>query len=217
MASIMTHELEETATDPEINAWIDGNGENGDKCAWQFGTQYTTANGASANVRLGNRDYLIQQNWVNAGGGDCALNYTSATLYNLVNLHSGKRLAVDGGATSDGAGIIQWTADGTASQSWQLVADGSYFLIVNNGSGRALDVPGFTTTAGAQLDQWGINHGSNQRWQLKSRGDSYTLISSSSGMLVDDQGAALGDGTPIIQWPANGGDNQAWQLKAVSQ
>jgi hypothetical protein len=216
MASIMTHELEESATDPQLNAWGDANGENGDKCAWNFGPEYKTANGASANMRLGNRDYLIQQNWVNSGGGYCAQRYTSTRHFNLVNRHSGKLLAVASGATFDGADIIQWTADGTPSQSWQLVADGSYFLIVNTGSGKTLDVPASSTTAGTQLDSWSVNHGANQHWQFKSAGDYYTLVGAGNGMLADDEYASTSDGSAIIQWPANGGDNQQWQLKAVS-
>jgi hypothetical protein len=76
MASIIAHELEEATTDPDLNAWYDRRGyENADKCAWTFGTQYTTANGAKANMKLGTRDFLIQQNWVNAGGGYCAKSY----------------------------------------------------------------------------------------------------------------------------------------------
>ncbi|HWD16644.1 MAG TPA: hypothetical protein VG865_08550, partial [Casimicrobiaceae bacterium] len=76
MASIMAHELEEAVTDPDLNAWYDRRGmENADKCAWTFGTQYTVSNGARANMKLGTRDYLIQQNWVNASGGYCALSY----------------------------------------------------------------------------------------------------------------------------------------------
>jgi hypothetical protein len=75
MASIIAHELEEAATDPNLNAWYDNRGaENADKCAWTFGTTYT-ANGALANMKLGARDYLIQRNWVNANGGYCALAY----------------------------------------------------------------------------------------------------------------------------------------------
>jgi hypothetical protein len=75
MASIMAHELEETVTDPDLNAWYDRQGaENADKCAWTFGTTYT-ANGAMANMALGTRNYLIQRNWVNAGSGGCALSY----------------------------------------------------------------------------------------------------------------------------------------------
>lgn len=76
MASIIAHELEEAATDPDLNAWYDRRGqENADKCAWTFGTVYTTANGSFANMKLGSRDYLIQRNWVNASGGYCALSY----------------------------------------------------------------------------------------------------------------------------------------------
>lgn len=76
MASVIAHELEEAVTDPDLNAWYDRRGyENADKCAWKFGTVYTAANGSYANMTLGNRDYLIQQNWVNANGGGCALSY----------------------------------------------------------------------------------------------------------------------------------------------
>src|SRR5262249_26165402 len=73
MASIISHELEESVTDPDLNAWYDSRGaENADKCAWTFGTTYTTSNGGTANMNLGGFDYLIQQNWVNANGGFCA-------------------------------------------------------------------------------------------------------------------------------------------------
>ncbi len=73
MASIVSHELEEAVTDPDISAWFDLFGqENADKCAWTFGTTYTTANGATANMKLSGRDFLIQQNWI-AGRNVCAL------------------------------------------------------------------------------------------------------------------------------------------------
>ncbi len=76
MASIIAHELEEAATDPDLNAWYDRRGyENADKCAWTFGTTYKTSNGATANMKLGARDFLIQQNWVNANGGLCAVKF----------------------------------------------------------------------------------------------------------------------------------------------
>ncbi len=76
MVSVIAHELEEAATDPRLNAWYDNRGyENADKCAWTFGTTYSTANGSLANMKLGTRDFLIQRNWVNASGGYCALSY----------------------------------------------------------------------------------------------------------------------------------------------
>jgi hypothetical protein len=75
MASIISHELEEEHTDPDLNAWYDTRGaENADKCAWTFGTT-TSSGGALSNVTLGSRRYLIQQNWVNASGGYCSMAY----------------------------------------------------------------------------------------------------------------------------------------------
>jgi hypothetical protein len=73
MLSVITHELEETATDPDLNAWSFANGqENGDACAWTFGTEYTAANGAKANMNIHGHDYLIQQNWIAPAVG-CAV------------------------------------------------------------------------------------------------------------------------------------------------
>jgi hypothetical protein len=76
MASIISHELEEAVTDPNLNAWYDTRGrENADKCAWTFGSTSTAGNGSLYNMTLGARNYLIQQNWVNASGGFCAKSF----------------------------------------------------------------------------------------------------------------------------------------------
>jgi hypothetical protein len=76
MASILSHEFEETTSDPDGNAWYDTRGyENGDKCAWNFGAESTASNGSKYNQTFGGRNWLIQQNWVNAGGGYCAQHY----------------------------------------------------------------------------------------------------------------------------------------------
>jgi hypothetical protein len=76
MASVIAHEIVEAVTDPQLNAWYDNRGyENADKCAWTFGTDFAAANGSRANINLGGFEYLIQRNWVNAGGGSCALTY----------------------------------------------------------------------------------------------------------------------------------------------
>ncbi|HTM50384.1 MAG TPA: hypothetical protein VL285_16940 [Bryobacteraceae bacterium] len=74
MISVIAHELEEAATDPDLNAWYFATGaENADQCAWTFGTEYTAGNGSKANMKLGTRDYLVQQNWIQSSAGKCAL------------------------------------------------------------------------------------------------------------------------------------------------
>ena len=76
MASILTHELQETVTDPLGSAWYDSTGaENADKSAWTFGSTFNAPNGSTANLTLGARYYLIQRNWVNATGGYCGMSY----------------------------------------------------------------------------------------------------------------------------------------------
>jgi hypothetical protein len=74
MASDFAHLVSTMITDPYGNAWYDRYGlENADKCQGIFGPTYTTANGARANVHLGYRDYLIQENWVNDKRARCAM------------------------------------------------------------------------------------------------------------------------------------------------
>lgn len=75
MASTLAHVMNTTITNPRGTGWFDRYGlQNADKCDGQFGPTYLTTNGARANIRLGQRDYLIQQNWINDRKGHCAMN-----------------------------------------------------------------------------------------------------------------------------------------------
>jgi len=67
----LAHETEETTTDLLGTAWFDVRGqENADKCAWNFGT--TQDNGTGIwNITVGSKQFLVQQNWINANGGGC--------------------------------------------------------------------------------------------------------------------------------------------------
>lgn len=95
MASVVTHELFETITDPNATAWYDsisatspsttGGYENGDMCNFNFGTAFAAPNGSAANVTLNGTNYLLQQQWVNQGGGQnfaggaCATSLATST------------------------------------------------------------------------------------------------------------------------------------------
>lgn len=76
MVSIIAHELSEMITDPELNAWTDAfYNENSDKCIWQYKGVYETSNHSAANVKIGDKEYLIQANWMlyADGGQGCSL------------------------------------------------------------------------------------------------------------------------------------------------
>ena len=58
LANVTGHELSETRSDPNGNAWFDSSGnENGDKCAWTFGGPYV--------VFRDGTHWKIQGNWSN--------------------------------------------------------------------------------------------------------------------------------------------------------
>lgn len=58
LANVSGHELSETRSDPNGNAWYASNGsENGDNCAWTFGGNYVTF--------LDGTKWKIQGNWSN--------------------------------------------------------------------------------------------------------------------------------------------------------
>jgi len=75
MVSVIAHEIAEAATDPFGYGWWNSGFsknpgyENGDMCAWNYGTT------ANSNIILGSNKYLIQQNWLNVGSGSCAMSF----------------------------------------------------------------------------------------------------------------------------------------------
>ena len=73
MVSVLAHEFVEAVSDPFGTSWFDQAGfENADKCAWTYGKASRVANGSFANMTLGDRQYLVQQN-VAANSNTCVL------------------------------------------------------------------------------------------------------------------------------------------------
>ena len=69
MASVFTHEVSESLTDPNLlDGRYNANGwENADNCAWNFGPMQTRATKAGTykyNLTSGDSSYLIQSNWL---------------------------------------------------------------------------------------------------------------------------------------------------------
>jgi len=76
MVDSIMHELSETVTDPDLNAWYTSNGsENGDLCNYNYGTWASlpaASNGAKYNVKWGAYKWLIQLIWKNSATPGCA-------------------------------------------------------------------------------------------------------------------------------------------------
>ncbi len=72
--NLVSHEHNEIITDPTGDGWYDQNGEeNGDKCAWEFGSLQGAVDHAFNQVIAGS-SYLLQREWSNADSG-CASSY----------------------------------------------------------------------------------------------------------------------------------------------
>ena len=64
--NVVSHEHNETITDQQGNAWYDSSGnEDGDKCAWNFGSALGGTSGAEYNQVINKHDYYLQQEWSN--------------------------------------------------------------------------------------------------------------------------------------------------------
>ena len=71
--NVASHEHNEAITDWQGNAWYDRRGyENGDKCAWNFGTALGSTGYGAYNQVIGGGSYYLQQEWWNARSG-CVL------------------------------------------------------------------------------------------------------------------------------------------------
>jgi len=65
--NVLSHEHNESITDPRLNAWYDAAGyENGDKCAWDFGT-VQGPNGSEYNQTINGHHYFLQREYSNDG------------------------------------------------------------------------------------------------------------------------------------------------------
>jgi hypothetical protein len=76
--NVTSHEHNEAITDPQLNAWYDNGGyENGDKCAWYFGS-VSGPNGSEYNQTINGHHYFMQLEFSNDTGANGACVQTHA-------------------------------------------------------------------------------------------------------------------------------------------
>ncbi len=130
--SLISHEHNETITDPTGLGWIDSVGnEDGDECAWNFGTALGGGTGAQWNQVINGDHYELQEEFSNEdyarnSAGGCALTQSLPTASLAVTTTSplpGSPVGFDGSGSSVANvpnGIVDWNwdfGDGTATVS----------------------------------------------------------------------------------------------------
>jgi len=113
--NLISHEHNEAITDPLADAWYDSSGaENGDKCAWDFGTPIGSTGSGQYNQLINGHPYMLQQEWSNATSA-CVLTYqqaagppptvASTSPSSLGQGAASKNVTVTGGNFVSGAGV----------------------------------------------------------------------------------------------------------------
>ena len=164
--SLISHEHNETMTDPLGDGWIDSAGyENGDECAWTYGSSLGGSAGAQWNQVINGDRYYLQQEFSNEDYAmnpafGCALTQAVPQVsVAITTAHpmTGQATAFDGSASSDPNvphGIIAWSwdfGDGTppadvAVPSHVYTVPGNYAVTLT-----VTDVDGFSAAASRQL------------------------------------------------------------------
>lgn len=148
MVSVMAHELSETVSDPQLNAWYASNGEeNADLCAWNFGSTFPSS-GALANVTLGGLNYLIQQIWLNAQGGKCALSWVATPDFSL-GISGSPQTVFPGGSASGSYTVTAAPLFGFSNQvAWTISPPSGITATPGSTTGSSTT---FTLSAAANL------------------------------------------------------------------
>jgi hypothetical protein len=164
--NVTSHEHNEAITDDQLNAWYDSQGyENGDKCAWTFGT-LSGPSGGQYNQTINGHHYFLQEEFSNSSGsnGLCVQTYQiqgggnppTVTSFSPTSGSVGTQVDVQG---TNFTGATSVTFNGTADTSFQVnsstditahVPSGASTgpIAVTTGSGSGASTTNFTVTGG---------------------------------------------------------------------
>ena len=125
--------------------------------------------------------------------------------YKLVNLNSGKVLAVPGGNVNSLVDLAQEDDSGLKSQQWRLVAQGGgAYLLIAAHSNKCADVYGAAQADGTRLVQQDCGTGTNQRFYFLSIAQPaeavYAVKGGHSGKCMTVADASLDSGATVQQW-----------------
>ncbi|WP_170177711.1 RICIN domain-containing protein [Thermomonospora umbrina] len=127
-----------------------------------------------------------------------------AVAVKIVNVNSGKCLAIGSSSTAQGAHAIQW--DCIASSPGQVwVLDG--YHILNYNSGLYLAIGSSSTENGAHALQWSYTGSNGQRWYAD--GDRH-LINMNSDKYLAIGSSSTENGAHALQWSYTGSNGQRW-------
>ena len=131
----------------------------------------------------------------------------------IVNVDTGKVLAVTDDSEDAGARAVLAKDEADKARQWQLVKDGEHLKIMNRKTGKVLDVNENSKDEGAEIIQWDEKTQDNQRWSWDGKGDDRRLKSKNSGMVLD----VNSDGKVIQKKADEKAKGQLWKVVDVKE
>ncbi|HEY0933312.1 MAG TPA: RICIN domain-containing protein, partial [Trebonia sp.] len=171
-----------------------------------------TISGGSITVPVSSMNSANGYHLVVTPGNSSALTGT----YVIKNVHSGLALDTQGSGTGQGTLAVQATANGSGTQKWALVPEGSGFYDIKNGaSGLLLGITNEGIADGADALIWGDNGTSDHLWQVIPAGSGqYKIENYNSGLVLGVLNESTSPGAGVLQWDDNGTPDHLWTLTA---
>jgi hypothetical protein len=229
-----SHELIESVTDPDLNAWFDDN--TGEEIADICQAFETVIPGTSSTAQL---------QWSNRHGA-CTVGYPSGTIrsvggkvWDLTSTANGtpvdytewnggtnqlwtmtsatrfmsfgsKCLDLPGGNTADHTPIQYFDCNGGTNQAWSFTTAN-----IRGHGNKCIDLPSSNTANGTLLQYFpcSASGSANQHWTFTAAGE----IRGLANKCLDLPGGSTADGTRVQYFTCNGGSNQKWTVTSGGQ
>jgi IPT/TIG domain len=197
----LSHEHNESTTDPELNAWFAASGEeNGDKCrtfvaSSEFGTPLGKApDGSRYNQLIDTRKYWYQQEWSNEG--------STCKQRLAVGTPSVSKLAPKTGPAAGGTSVTITGTAFTGASAVHFGAAAASFVVNSGTSITATAPPGTTGSADVTVTGPGGTSATSSADVFKYKPPTVTSVSPNTGstaggtkVTIAGSGFALGAGT----------------------
>ncbi|CAN5475746.1 hypothetical protein BH11PSE11_BH11PSE11_21250 [soil metagenome] len=133
-----------------------------------------------------------------------AQQWKTTTAHEVRNPLANKCMAVgNGGASVDGAPVVEWTCGGQPDQKWNFFN----MEIVAGNSGKCVDVPNSNYADGQALQLFDCNGTAAQKITFETATGE---IKSANGKCVDVAASNSNNGTVVQLWTCNGSAAQRW-------
>jgi beta-glucanase (GH16 family) len=143
---------------------------------------------------------------------------TAGDIFNFGALaHPGSCMDAQGGGTTDGTQIQEWTCNGTGAQSYELEDAGNgAFTIVSTQANKCVDVQARGTANGTKIQLFDCNGTSAQTFTVQDAGNGFVnFINTNSNKCLDVQADNPADGTVVQLYDCNGTNAQIWNPTVI--